>query len=153
VRLNGHSSRLRKVWSVKECAEHIILAEGFIFDMGPAALNKPAVLRSTSSTLEHDPDLAARLLDRSSKATAPASIAPTEKIATEADAARIFTERRDRHIAYVEKTQERLRAHAAELPGMGVMDAYQIMLVTAAHSARHTEQIREVLGTAGYPGK
>jgi hypothetical protein len=31
------------------------------------------------------------------------------------------------------------------------MDAYQFLLLLASHSARHTAQIREVQGNAGYP--
>ena len=139
------------VWSVEECAEHIVLAEDFLFDSAPAALTTPAVTRPENSTLEHDRAFAVRMLDRSSKATAPAAIVPTGKIASPAEAARIFVGKRDGHIAYVKKTQAPLRTHTGEVPGLGVLDAYQIMLMTAAHSARHTEQIREVEAGPNYP--
>ncbi len=139
------------VWSVEECAEHIILAEDFIFDLAPAAIKTPAVSRPAASTLEHDRGLAARLLDRSSKATAPAPITPTGTIRSPEEAARLFTAKRDRHIDYVRNTQCDLRTHTGQIPGIGTLDAYQIMLVTAAHSGRHTEQILEV--EADFPKK
>ncbi len=141
------------VWSVEECAEHIILAEDFLFDFASSALKKPAVARPEASTLEHDRAFAAGLLDRSSKATAPAPIVPSGKIKSPAEAARIFTAKRDEHIAYVRKTHDDLRTHTAEVPGFGTLDAYQVMVAMAAHSERHTEQIREVQANAGYPRK
>jgi uncharacterized damage-inducible protein DinB len=141
------------VWSVQECAEHIVLAEDFLFDSGLGALKTRAVARAQNSTLEHDRAFAARMLDRSSKATAPTAIVPTGKIASPAEAARLFVAKRNAHIAYVKKTHDELRTHAAEVPGLGVLDAYQIMLMTAAHSARHTEQIREVETGPNYPKK
>jgi DinB superfamily len=139
------------VWSVEEGAEHIILAEDFLFDSAPAALKLPAVARPDASTLEHDRAFVVRLLDRSSKATAPAAIVPTGKIASPTAASEIFTAKRDDHIAYVRKTHDDLRAHTAQVPGVGVLDAYQIMVMMAAHSVRHTEQIREVQARNDYP--
>jgi hypothetical protein len=141
-----------EVWSVAECAEHVVLSEDFIFNSSQEALKTPAVTRLASGRLDHDRNLAAGLLDRSQKAAAPAPITPGgHKIATPADAARMFVEKRDRHIVYVKTTHDDLRTHAGSLPGSGPLDAYQLILLTAAHSARHTEQIKEVEANANYP--
>ncbi len=60
------------VWSVQECAGHIILAEGFIFDSAQGALKTPAVPRPEKSNLEFDRQLAIGVQDRSvHKFTAP----------------------------------------------------------------------------------
>jgi DinB superfamily len=141
------------VWSVAECAEHIVLSEDYIFGASQAILKTPAVARPEASTLAHDRVLAAAVLDRSHKATAPEPIAPGGKIATPADAARMFTEKRDAHIAYVKSTRDDLRVHTSETPNTGVMDAYQLIVLTAAHSGRHTEQIKEVEANANFPAK
>ena len=75
---------------------------------------------------------------------------PSGKFATPADAAREFTARRDKTIAYVKTTQDELRIHTLAGP-TGPMDGYQFLLLLSSHSARHTAQIREVQGNAGYP--
>ncbi len=138
------------VWSVQECAEHIVLAEGFIFAGAQQVLKTPAVPRPEKSTSEVDHKLVAGVQDRSHKATAPEQIVPAGKFATPADAAREFIARRDKTIAYVKTTDDDLRTHVGPGPA-GPMDAYQFLLLLASHSARHTAQIREVEANADYP--
>jgi len=138
------------VWSVRECAEHIILAEGFLFEISQQALKTPAVERPASSTLDRDRVMFASVLDRSKKATAPEPITPSGKFATPDEAAREFTKARDHSIEYARSTSDELRLHVAKGPA-GNMDGYQFLLAMAAHSARHTLQIREVEANAAYP--
>ncbi len=138
------------VWSVQECAEHIILAEDYIFGGAQQILKSPAVERPANSNLEFDKVLASKILDRSQKATAPEPLVPSQRFATPADAAKEFTMRRDKTIAYAKTTTDDLRVHVGPGPA-GPMDAYQFVLLIAAHSARHTAQIREVQGNAAYP--
>lgn len=138
------------VWSVAECAEHIILAEDYIFGGSQAALKSPAVPRLANADADHDRALVARVKDRSQKATAPEPITPADKFATPADAIAEFTARRDKTIAYVKSTNDQLRLHAFDGPA-GKMDSYQFLLLLAAHSSRHTAQIREVQANAEYP--
>jgi uncharacterized damage-inducible protein DinB len=138
------------VWSVKECAEHIILAEDYIFGATQQILKSPAVARPAGSNEEMDHKLVAGIQDRSKKATAPEPIVPSGKFATPEEAASEFTARRDKTIAYVKSTDDDLRVHVGPGP-VGPMDTYQFLLLLASHSARHTAQIREVQGNAGYP--
>ena len=138
------------VWSVKECAEHIILAEDYIFGAAQKILKSPAVARPAGSNEEMDRKLVAGVQDRSKKATAPEPIVPSGKFATPQDAALEFSARRDKTIAYIKATDDDLRVHVAPGP-LGPMDTYQFLLLLASHSARHTAQIREVQGNAGYP--
>jgi DinB superfamily len=138
------------VWSVAECAEHIILAEEYIFSGSQGVLKAPAGPRLETADAEHDRKLVAGVKDRSKKATAPEPIVPADKFATPADAAREFTARRDMTIAYVKSTNDALRAHSTDGP-MGKMDSYQFLLLLASHSSRHTAQIREVEANPDYP--
>jgi hypothetical protein len=138
------------VWSVKECAEHIILAEDFLLGTVQQILKSPEVARPAGSNEQVDHVIVTRVQDRSQKATAPEAIVPSGKYATPEDAAREFTARRDKTIAYVKSTDDPLRVHVAPSPG-GQMDAYQFLLLLASHSARHTAQIREVQSNAAYP--
>lgn len=44
-----------------------------------------------------------------------------------------------------------LRGHVVPHPVLGPWGGYQWLLAAGAHSARHTEQIREVKSSAGFP--
>ena len=138
------------VWSVQECAEHIVLAESYIFGGSQQIMKTPAVARPEKSNSEVDHVIVTRVQDRSQKATAPEPLVPGRKFATPADAAKAFTEARDQTIAYVKSTQDDLRTHVGPGPA-GPMDAYQFLLLLSSHSARHTAQIREVEANAAYP--
>lgn len=138
------------VWSVAECAEHIVLSEGFLFKVSQDMLKSPAVARPETSNPEQDRKLATLVEDRSHKATAPEPITPSGKINSPADAAKAFTELRDKNMAYVKTTNDDLRLHVTKGP-VGNMDAYQFLLLMATHTARHTAQIREVEANANYP--
>lgn len=140
------------VWSVAECAEHIVLSETFLFDTSQQILKSPAVARPERSNAEFDHQLAIGVQDRSHKATAPEPITPSGKINTPADAAKAFTEKRDSNEAYVKTTSDDLRVHVAPGPA-GPMDAYQFLVLMATHTARHTAQIKEVQANPNYPAK
>lgn len=118
------------VWSVQECAEHIVLAESFIFDASQQLLKTPAVDRPENSNSGVDHALVAGAQDRSRKFTAPDAIVPSRKFTTPADAAKAFTAVREKTIGYVQSTQDDL---------------------LAAHSARHNAQILEVEAHPAYP--
>jgi hypothetical protein len=142
------------VWSVQECAEHIVLSESFIFDGAQGVLKSPAVPRPEKSNSEVDHQLATIVQDRSHKATAPAPIDPVGKAATltPADAAKQFTAKRDQNEEYVKTTSDELRTHVGPGPA-GPMDSYQFLVLMATHTARHTAQIKEVQANANYPSK
>lgn len=142
------------VWSVQECAEHIVLSETFLFDTVQNILKSPAVARSEKSSETFDKQLAAGVQDRSHKATAPAPIDPAGRAATltPADARKQFTAKRDSNEQYVKTTSDELRIHVAPGPA-GNMDAYQFLVLMATHTARHTAQIKEVQANANYPAK
>src|SRR5665213_283648 len=54
-----------EVWSVRECAEHIILAEGYIFGGSQQMLKSPAVARLDTANEKHDQEIVAGVKDRS----------------------------------------------------------------------------------------
>jgi hypothetical protein len=138
------------VWSVQECAEHIVLAEGFIFNGAQQVLKTPAVERPEKSNAMVDHIIVEKVQDRSQKVSAPEPLVPGKKFATPQDAAAAFTKARNETIAYVKSTHDDLRTHVGPGPA-GPMDGYQFLLLLSSHSARHTAQIREVEANADYP--
>lgn len=140
-----------EVWSVAECAEHIVLAEGYLFNAAQGTLKSESVERPSTSNSGQDQKLAAMIGNRTVKAKAPEPITPTgTKFATPADAAAAFTAARDKNIEYAKTTKDDLRAHVTKGP-LGTMDSYQILVLMATHTGRHTQQIREVQANADYP--
>jgi uncharacterized damage-inducible protein DinB len=138
------------VWSLQECAEHIVLAESYFFGAAQQALKTTAVARPEASNATQDQKLVAAAKDRTTKRKAPEPIVPSGKFATAQDAVRAFTEVRDKSIAYVKSSNDELRTHVSKGPA-GDLDAYQFLLLMAAHSVRHTEQIHEVQADPDYP--
>jgi hypothetical protein len=139
-----------EVWSVAQCAEHIVLSENFIFEGSQQILKTPAVARPEKSNAEFDKQLAMGVQDRSHKATAPEPLVPSGKINSPEDAAKAFTAKRDSNEKYVKTTTDDLRTHVGPGP-VGPMDAYQFLVLMATHTARHTAQIKEVQANANYP--
>jgi len=139
-----------EVWSVAECAEHIVLAEGYLFNASQGVLKSDQVDRPATSNTEQDQKLAAMVGNRSAKAKAPEPITPTGKFASPDEAAAAFTAARDKNIEYAKTTKDELRAHVTKT-ALGTMDAYQMLVLMATHTGRHTQQIREVQGNANYP--
>jgi uncharacterized protein YciI/uncharacterized damage-inducible protein DinB len=138
------------VWSVQECAEHIVLAEDLLLSMAQQSLKSPAVERPATANLDYYKGFAAKVQDRSQKAKAPEPLVPSQRFATPDDAAREFIARREKTIAYIKDSKDDLFLHIVNGPA-GSMDTYQFLVLLAAHSARHTAQIREVQSNAGYP--
>lgn len=139
------------VWSIQECAEHLILAEDLIFDEAQKTMKTRPVARLSNANSEGDRQVVAQMEDRSKKAKAPKVIQPTGKFPTPQSAAQEFRLRRDKTIAYVKTTHDPLRIHAGDGPSGATADVYQFLLQLAAHSTRHTAQIREVKAATGYP--
>jgi uncharacterized damage-inducible protein DinB len=138
------------VWSLQECAEHIVLAESYFFGAAQQALKTTAVARPEASNATQDQKLVAAAKDRTTKRKAPEPIVPSGKFATAQDAVRAFTEVRDKSIAYVKSSNDELRTHVSKGPA-GDLDAYQFLLLMAAHSVRHCEQIHDVQADPDYP--
>jgi uncharacterized damage-inducible protein DinB len=140
-----------EVWSIAEVADHLVVSEGELFDMiRNKILPSPAKRDAKKVT---DERVLKVMPDRSQKRTAPDFLAPAGKWTTTQSAAGEFTRLRDAHIAYVDQTQDDLRSHFGEHRAVGELDAYQWLLVIAAHTERHVLQMEEVKANAKYPKK
>ncbi|HUR10469.1 MAG TPA: DinB family protein [Flavitalea sp.] len=138
-------------WSVKECLQHIALAETNIRQMLDGALNQPANPEKKSEVKMTDEQLIKMMTDRSNKFQAPESFQPQKStFETATDALNNFKMNREKLIKFVKNTKMDLRNHIATTPG-GMADAYQLVLMIAAHSNRHTQQIAEVKADPGFP--
>jgi uncharacterized damage-inducible protein DinB len=139
-------------WSIAECAEHIVLTEDAIFQLvTEKILKSPPATGLPRATRADDEELILMLKDRSRKAPAPEFLRPSGRWPTKESLIEYFKQSRDRTIAFVESTQEDLRAHVAPHPVREHMDAYQWLLLLAAHTERHTAQIEEIKADPKFP--
>ena len=139
-------------WSIAEVAEHIALAEGFIFQVVERSLQAPAK-PAMENPRAADERLLTGVTDRSKKFQAPEPIQPGGKYATVAETMAAFVQERDKHIDYLKETPDPLREHFAPHPVIGELDAFQWILLMSAHTERHVKQIEEVKASPGYPSK
>lgn len=139
-------------WSVADCLEHIVMAEKGIFGMEQNGVKQPANPDRRKEIKVKDEELIKMIGDRSQKHKAPEMMQPKGTFTTSAAAIQAFTEQRDKIIDYVKTTNDDLRNHVIDMPNGGApMDAYQVLLLAASHSGRHTKQIEEVKADPAFP--
>ena len=139
------------VWSIAECAEHITLSEDLIFGMVSKVMASPAEPEKAGQVKGRDEMILKGVVDRSQKFKAPEPLVPTHRWPTQAAMIAHFKESRDRTLDYVRTTPDALRVHFMDHPVLKTMDAYQWILLLAAHTERHTAQLNEVKQNPNYP--
>lgn len=136
-------------WSVAECMEHIAMSEGNLFGLVQMTLKNDEQPEKEKLS----DDMVVKIItDRSTKIKTNEQGTPKNTFDTYDGSVKEFKEKREAMIKYVKSTQDDLRNHYFEFP-FGVTDAYQIIMFTAGHTARHTAQIEEVMANANFPTK
>jgi hypothetical protein len=138
-------------WSIAECMEHIAAAEDFIrANITENVMKAPAV--PDRDVAKIDAGIIAMVPDRTNKVQAPEPIKPTNRYGSPEGSVKHFLESRATTEKFVKDTAD-LRGHATDAPIGGKWDAYEWVLLIAAHSERHTKQIEEVKTDPNYPKK
>jgi hypothetical protein len=138
-------------WSIVECFYHITLTEKGLWGMFESNMKGAATPEKRSLVKNKDEEIPRLVNDRTNKVQAPEPFRPDKATWKDLDDAMTeFKKNRNEHIKYVKTTTEDLRNHVFELPG-AVMDGYQMLLFIAAHSERHTQQIKEIKANPGFP--
>jgi uncharacterized damage-inducible protein DinB len=139
-------------WSIAEVAEHIAISEDTIFNLiTKQVLQTPAAPEKQESVKGKENMMRVAITNRDSKFQAPEMLKPTNRWANREDLLKAFNESRDRTIAYIKTTQDPLRVHFMPHPVLKDLDGYQWLFLISGHSARHTEQIKEVKADTKYP--
>lgn len=138
-------------WSVAECLEHIALAEMGIFMQQQGTMKAPADPAKRSEIKVTDQQIVQILTNRSGKVQSPEVIRPTGRFPSAQASLQAFSQQRDRIIDYVQTVQDDLRTHYWKHPATGTIDAYQTLVLIAAHMERHRLQIEEIKASAGFP--
>lgn len=141
-------------WSIAECAEHIALAEEFIFGVVTKQVMSTPVTPEKRDAVKGKDELILKMLqDRSHKATAPEPIDPAKHHLSADESVKQFLASRAHTIEYMKTTKDDLRDHFFDhpVPAFGTLDAYQWIMFISGHSRRHTLQILEVKADPNFP--
>lgn len=140
-------------WSVAQVLEHIILTEQSIFGMTQEMMSNASNPERKAEVKATDEDLIMGIEDRSHKFKTSAELEPTGKYSNAEEALADFEKQREEILNFIKETpEEEMRNHISDSP-FGAIDGYQSLLFLAAHTARHTKQIEEVLADPGFPSE
>jgi len=136
-------------WSIAECMEHIAAAEDFIRgNIANGVMKAPAV--PGRDVVQIDTFIIENVPERKTKVQAPEPIKPTNRFGSPQGSIDHFVESRAKTEEFLKDTPG-LRDHAVDSPAGTKWDGYEFILLIAAHSERHTNQIKEVKADPNYP--
>ena len=136
-------------WSVGEVVEHIVLADGVLFETATKSLTGQPDAQ-WDATLSKTETLRRAVPDRSRRVDAPGVSQPRRLIPREELLSR-FIGQRARVLKYARETDAPLKAHTAANPFFGSLNAHQWLLYIPLHHLRHNQQIAEVKASEAYP--
>jgi len=138
-------------WSVKECAYHIALAENSLWQLADKTIKEPANPEKRTEIKMTDEQLLAKVKDRSYKVKTTEKLEPsTAKYKNLDEALEDFKTKRADLLKFVKSSTDDMRDHVTQMP-FGALDSYQVLLMLAAHTNRHTQQIEEVKANPNFP--
>jgi hypothetical protein len=139
-------------WSVGETAEHIVTAEGSMWQRIQTALAGPVNTKWETETKGKTEIIEQVMAPRLGKATAPEALVPKGDM-TKAQVKERFLEQRAQLVKFARDTDAALKEHTSEhpFPMFNPLNAYQWLIYAPLHTMRHDKQIAEVKATPGYP--
>ncbi len=138
-------------WTIKECLQHIALAENNLWNIADATLKKTPNPREKADIKVKDEDVVTLLATRDKKLQAPESFKPVKASwKTTEETLDAFKDKRMEIIKYAKTSTADMRNHVLQMP-IGNIDAYQMLLYISAHTKRHTLQIEEVKANPAFP--
>ena len=138
-------------WSIAEVAEHIIIAEDFVFSLiTDKVVKAPAPIGKENFRI-NDQAIIAVATNRNIKVKTGEILEPNGRWKTKNDLLNGFEKTREKTVLFFETTKEDLRNHFAVNPVIGMVDAYQWFIFLTAHSERHLAQIEELKTNPKFP--
>lgn len=135
-------------WSITEILEHLMIVEGGVHEIVARMPEAPAAEADRNNGAV-ERIILTEVPRRFPRYQAPPHISPVQNSGP-AELLTHFVERRAVTIKLLDAAPA-LRGHVTPHPVLGAWDGYQWVLATAAHTARHIEQILEVKAEAGFP--
>ena len=138
-------------WSIKECVQHLAASENEMWKLAESVIKQPANEEQRSKITHSDEELLQSFTNRSQKFQATeACLAERPSAKTAEEALDEFKQSRNLLIKFARSTTDNLRDHVSITPD-GASDAYQLILMIAAHTQKHIQQIEEIKKDNGFP--
>ena len=137
-------------WSVAECLEHIAISENNIFGIVEMTLQNEPDPSLRSEVKMSDDQVLGIIESREQKVKTRPEFEPTDQFGGFAGSLETFKSKRKSNMKFVKSSQEDLRNRYFDFP-FGKVDAYQVVLFLSGHTKRHTDQIKEVMASDGFP--
>ncbi|HYL98724.1 MAG TPA: DinB family protein [Blastocatellia bacterium] len=139
-------------WTIGQVSEHIVLAEGSLFQAVTKAVQSPPNPDWESKTASKTAFLNQVMPTRVGRAQAPWEIQPKGGLSKE-EVIRRYNEVRGRTLDFAKHTDVALKEHTLQhpFPVFGTLNAYQWLIYIPLHNQRHDKQIAEVKASPGYP--
>ena len=138
-------------WSIAECVKHIAVTDMALWQMISGALKQAPNPEKRSDIKATDEQVVQGTESRAQKIKTAPMLEPqnTSYKSTPAALASFFDGRK-KLVEFIGTTNDDMRSYVLTMP-FGSFDSYQMVLLIAAHSNRHTQQIEEVKADPNYP--
>jgi len=137
-------------WSVANCVEHLAISENSIFGIVQMSLKSDPDPSLRSEVKMSDDQVIGLIESREQKVKTSTEFEPTNKYDGYEGSLTEFKNKRKENMKYVKSSQDDLRNRYFDFP-FGKVDSYQVIIFMSGHTKRHTDQIKEVMASAGYP--
>lgn len=134
-------------WSVLEILEHLVLIEARVHAIIRNLASAPEA-EAGARQVEQDEVILSQVPQRTTRVKAPEPVSPANRWSP-SEALQQFLANREQTIECLGAPL--LRGRVRPHPIFGPWDGYQWLLATAAHTSRHTDQIRELQADQNYP--
>ncbi len=139
-----------EVWSIANNVEHLALVEKSLRKAVDFGLTQTPSEEEIAAHTNSNNFVKKAIGTRGTAIKAPERVAPT--LSTNiGDSLTLFLERREENIIFVAETGADLHAHYWRHPFLGLLDAYQVFIMLAAHLERHIAQIEEIRADKNFP--
>jgi len=137
----------RDSWSITKNLEHLVMFEGRVHAIIGNMSNAPES-ESEARQIEMDNIVLNQVSKRTIKIKAPAAVCPIGRWSGP-EALQLFIDSREQTMQLL--AAPLLRGRVRPHPFFGPWDGYQWLLAVGSHTARHTDQIREIKADPNFP--
>lgn len=138
-------------WSIKECIYHIAYSEKKLWGMLEQAMKTPATPSRRAEVKFSDEELINHVEDLGVTGSNFDPFGSKFKnYRTVDEALTVFKDERAVHLKYIRTSTEDLRNHVVQF-SFGTIDCYQLYLLIASHSERHSKQIAAIRSNKKFP--
>jgi hypothetical protein len=139
------------VWSIRECADHILVIERLLFQTVLELAAGPPDAERSARVRGKDDRMLAALADRAFKVRNPFPTRPSGEADSPATYIPACSALRAGVLDYARTTEDGLRDRVARHPLLKDLDGVQWLLLIWAHTDRHLAQVSEIQLHPDYP--